>query len=221
MRMLAPHRLALGVLRRLRRRWCPSRFDRILAVHGWTHEGQLRFLMDRVRQAPDGARIVEVGVWQGRSALAMAEACRGTGKRVFAVDPWQDYDEGGGDVSTRLGRWGLASFDEVYERFRSNTAALGLEPWVETVRAPSLDAARDWRHGPIATIFIDGSHDYDSVLRDLAAWTPLVGADGVVAGDDWNWDTVRRAVTDFVTREGLPAPWSPCDNTWAFVKPAR
>lgn len=214
-------RAAFRLLRRLRRRWLPSRIDRIMAVHGWTHEGQLRFLMDEVRKTPAGARIVEVGVWQGRSTFAMAEACRGTSKRVFAVDPWEDYDEGGGNLSTRLGGWGLSSFEEVYQRFRENGRALGLERWIETVRAPSLEAARGWHHGAIDFIFIDGSHEYGAVRADLAAWTPLVSPGGVVAGDDWNWEAVRRAVTDFAAGEVLPTPWSPCDNTWAFIKPGR
>jgi len=39
------------------------------------------------RSLDDREIIVEVGVWFGRSAIAMADACRGTNKKVFAIDP--------------------------------------------------------------------------------------------------------------------------------------
>lgn len=214
-------RRTAGLLRRLRSRCLPTRLDRIQAVHGWTREVQLRYLMRQVRALPDRALVVELGVWQGRSVLAMAEACRGTSKRVFAIDPWVDYDEGGGAVSGYLARYGVTSFEEVYEAFVAHCRRLALEPWIVTVRAPSVETARAWRHGPVSLVFVDASHHYDAVRADLEAWVPLVRPDGIVCGDDWEWDSVRRAVEDFVARHPGHVIELPCDNTWAFVVTRR
>lgn len=211
-------RRTLGLVRRARRRWFPRPLDRILDVSGWTQEVQLRHLMRRVRALPDGSRIVELGVWEGRSALALAEACRGTGKRVFAIDPWRDYDEGGGPVSGFLARRGAASFEQAYATFRANCRALGLEPWIVTLRQPSLEAARGWSHGSVALLFIDANHHYDAVTADLEAWIGHVQSRGLICGDDWNWDSVRAAVSDFVARHPGYRIERPCDNTWEFVK---
>ena len=221
MSMLDVARRAARLLRGMKRRCLPTRLDRIQAVHGWTREVQLRYLMRLVRALPDGAVIVELGVWQGRSVFAMAEACRRTSKRVFAIDPWVDYDEGGGPVSGYLAQYGVRSFEEVYQAFVAHSRRLGLERWIVTVRAPAADAARTWRHGPVSLVFIDASHHYDAVTSDLEAWVPLVRPGGVVCGDDWEWDSVRRAVQDFVTKYPGRVIDLPCANTWAFVVPSR
>ena len=185
--------------RRLRRRVLPTRFDKILAIPGWTFEPALRFLMASIQALPDHSSVVEIGVWQGRSALAMAEACRGTDKKVFAIDPWQEYKQAGVDVSSRLKEWDVNSFADVYDAFRSNCRKFDLERWVMPIRSPSVDAAKNWSHGPVAMVFIDGNHDYDAVTADLSAWVPLLQRGRLVCGDDWNWETVRTAVTDFVS----------------------
>jgi Methyltransferase domain len=148
----------------------------------------------------------------------MAEACRGTQKRVFAIDPWQDYVQGDIAVSSRLMEWGVASFEDVCNAFRRNCRKFKLEPWVHPIRATSLDAARDWRYGPVAMVFIDGNHDYDAVTADLNAWMPLVQWGGTICGDDWNWESVRAAVTDFVLGHPGYHLELPCENTWAFSK---
>ncbi len=215
---LARH--AARLLRRLQRRWWPRPLDRILDVPGWTQEVQLRFLMRAAAAVPDGGVIVEVGVWHGRSALAMAEACRGTGKRVYAVDPWQDYDEGAGSVEELLEARGHGGIEEAYQSFLTYRRTLRLENETVVVRADSLAAAAAWTAGPVAMIFIDGNHHYDAVTADLEAWFPLVRPGGRICGDDWNWDSVQRAVTDFVVRHPGCATELPCANTWTFLTPS-
>ena len=203
---------------RMRRRYLPTRLEKILEIHGWTHELQLRYLMAMVRSLPDHGRIVEIGVWQGRSALAMAEACRGTGKRVFAIDPWEDWSERGVKKSGCLKDLGLTSFEEVHNNFLRNCRRLKARPWVVPIRARSLDAARDWPYGPVMMIFIDGDHSYDAVTADLNAWFPLVAVGGLICGDDWTWESVRAAVMDFVSGHPECHLDLPLKSTWAFLK---
>jgi predicted O-methyltransferase YrrM len=210
--------ISVRLYRYLRRSCFPSRLDKVLAVPGWTSEQQLRYLMTMAQQLPDQSYIAEIGVWQGRSALALADACRGTDKRVFAIDPWQDYNQGSVDISTRLKEWGVTSFEDVHNAFRHYRRKLKLEPWVVEIRSTSLDAARHWLHGPVGMVFIDGNHDYGSVTADLDAWFPLLRKGGLICGDDWNWESVRAAVTDFVSAHLQCHLEIPCNNTWAFFK---
>src|SRR5437867_13223655 len=93
MPMLDVARRSAGLLRRLQSRYLPTRLDRIKAVHEWTREVQLRYLIRQVRALPDRALVVELGVWQGRSVLALAGACRARGTRVVAIDPCADLHE--------------------------------------------------------------------------------------------------------------------------------
>jgi hypothetical protein len=65
-------------------------------------------------------------------------------------------------------------------------------------------------------VFIDGNHNYEPVMADLRVWTPHMKKGGLVCGDDWEIDSVREAVGDFVNkRPGLTLEL-PCVNTWAF-----
>ena len=49
-------------------------------------------------------------------------------------------------------------------------------------------------------LYVDGAHDYESVLNDLRTWAPRVASYGVICGDDWLWGNdrpVQRAVQQF------------------------
>ncbi len=51
-------------------------------------------------------------------------------------------------------------------------------------------------------IFVDGDHRYEMVLKDLeSAWKSLAPG-GLLCGDDYLWNGVRLAVTDFSLNKG-------------------
>src|SRR5208282_5493160 len=58
----------------------------INSVEGFLLEGQEKWLFKSARLLPDSANIVEIGSYKGRSTTCLAFGCRGTKKRVFAVD---------------------------------------------------------------------------------------------------------------------------------------
>lgn len=47
---------------------------------------------------------------------------------------------------------------------------------------------------PIAFIYIDGPHDYESVLDSLSVVAPMIAPGGVMCGDDYDDVSVRDAV---------------------------
>ncbi len=63
-------------------------------------------------------------------------------------------------------------------------------------------------------VFIDASHDYDSVLKDLKAWVPKVKLGGLISGHDEHWPGVRRALNEILPgykKAGI-------DNVWFITK---
>jgi predicted O-methyltransferase YrrM len=210
-------RAAMVVARVARQQFLPTKMDRLLAIDGFTQPDQLRYFEHVVRRLPEDSIIVEVGVWQGRSAIAMALACRGTRKKVYAVDPWADYVQDGMSTGEMLGRFGV-SFEGIYQAFLTNRHELGVEPWLEPLRCSSQEAAKNWTRGPISFIFIDGAHDEADVAADVAAWSRLLSGSGILSGDDWNWSGVQRAVTAFI--EANPG-WDlsiPVARTWQLKR---
>jgi hypothetical protein len=47
-------------------------------------------------------------------------------------------------------------------------------------------------------VYIDASHDYESVKEDIIAWLPKVKKGGIICGDDYTpgWPGVMRAVNE-------------------------
>ena len=56
---------------------------------------------------------------------------------------------------------------------------------VEYIRKPSLEGARDVADGSLDFVYIDGLHDFDSVMGDILAWAPKVRPGGMISGHDY------------------------------------
>jgi predicted O-methyltransferase YrrM len=151
---------ALALSMRIRRKleriyldWTGPRHDREFrrisalasGVEGWLDPGEQRFLFDSAYKLLQDANIVEVGSFKGRSTCFLASACRGTKKRVFAVDTFNGSD---GDY------FGHRDFFSGFER---NVRHCGVAQYVKPLIGRSGDIAKSWSL-PISLLFIDGSH---------------------------------------------------------------
>jgi predicted O-methyltransferase YrrM len=77
----------------------------------------------------------------------------------------------------------------------------------------SLDAVSLYDDASLDFVFIDGSHDYDSVCKDIDAWLPKVKPNGILAGHDYRYyEGVRRAVDSKL--EGA----QPIGASWIYYK---
>ena len=64
-------------------------------------------------------------------------------------------------------------------------------------------------------VYIDASHDYDSVKEDIKHWLPKIRENGILAGDDMEWhlgDGVKRAVNELLPKHIQDR------NTWLYRK---
>ena len=204
------------IFKAARARKSRRRFKRVREIAGWTQREQLAYLMRQIESLPDRSVIVEIGVWRGRSTFAMAEACRRSHKRVYAIDPWEDYQTQNGLLSTRLAEFGVDSIEAAYREFMDNRRQLGLERWIEVIRMRSVDAAAAWRGRLCDLVFIDGNHHYEPVMADLRAWSRHMRPGGLMCGDDWETESVQQAVKEFVSGNPKLTLEFPCANTWAF-----
>lgn len=142
--------------------------------------------------------ILEVGSWFGKSTVDLARRLPEDGK-IYAVDHWLGSDEnqeGQPHYSPHL--------PYLYEQFLSNIIHAGLTDKVIPIRMNSCDAARSTEiPSELDLIYIDASHDTESVYQDLCLWFPRVKEKGVLCGDDWACPSVRLAVERFAKEEGL------------------
>lgn len=185
---------------------------RIRKIPGLTPESVALALADMAAQVPPDRAIVELGTYQGRTALFMAWGARqGLGAHVYAIDPWdlpgerEPYNQNRGGA---LGKHRKAFTDPGTRNWaRYNVRANGYANQVSLIRDFSVKAAEKWSAGPVGLLFVDGDHRYDAVRADVSAWAAHLAPDAVIAFDDYaaTHPEVVRAVDDMVA-EGILEP---------------
>jgi hypothetical protein len=176
-------------------------------IPGWFDFGAL--YAASVRDARPGAVFVEVGCWYGRSVAYLGAEVLRAGK---PVDVYAVEHGAGGDTLAR------PPGGTVAPELVRNIQRCGLLGVVTPVIAPSVRAARLFADDSLDMVFLDADHSHAAVRADLEAWWPKVRPGGLLAGHDYGWDGVARAVHDFFGRGGLASPETP--SCWAVTKSA-
>lgn len=161
-------------------------------IHGWSRF--VNWYAEAVSNAPAEAQstFVEVGAWKGKSAAYMAVEILNSKKDInfFVVDTWKGSDEEAHheDPDVQAGR--------LYDVFMENM--MPVIDYIAPMRMESVKAAGQFPDESIDFILLDASHDYENVKNDIDAWWPKLKDGGVMAGDDYLWDGVLAAVTEFI-----------------------
>jgi SAM-dependent methyltransferase len=152
---------------------------------GWMTADELAWLSD---QAAQRNRIVEVGSYLGRSTVVMGRSTTGV---VFAVDDFK------GVRDTQFNNYNkVPILSDTFQEFQKNVDSL---PNVFWVRADHADTkAIDKRIKEPDMVFIDGSHEYPDVKRDITIWRERLAPGGLLCGHDASWPGVERALNELV-----------------------
>lgn len=147
--------------------------------------GNMSDVIALVDAHPHLRRYVEVGSYEGGSIFTLALRFANRDIDFYAVDSFQGNGDG-----TMDGR-PLPSRKRFYaHRARFPTLRVSLVP------GDSAHASALFDDASVDCVFIDACHETPAVLRDIDAWLPKIARGGIVAGDDYDWSTVRRAVDD-------------------------
>lgn len=152
---------------------------------------------------PDNAVCAEVGVYLGRSVAYLAERLRYKACRIYAIDLWS------GEVSSKEALHQRSTDLSHFDHFKRNMGDLGLDN-VYPVVSDSAEAAAQFSDSSMDFVFIDASHDYNSVRRDILAWWPKVKLGGILAGHDYDFPSVRSAVWNTLGQQVTPT-----ETVWA------
>jgi predicted O-methyltransferase YrrM len=147
---------------------------------------------DIATRIPDGATFVEVGAWVGHSVSFFAQEIKRHGKqcRIVAVDTFQG--EPGDALQKNYAAAGGGTFRALFDATLSEASVTDM---VEVIEGDSADSAKHFADRSVWGVFIDADHATESVLRDIAAWSPKVSEGGVLAGHDIDAPSVAAAVT--------------------------
>ncbi len=182
----------------------PSREEalkRSSKIDGWLTDREAGLLYDLARNS--SGPIVEIGSWQGRSTSAIAlGSAAGRKQPVTAVDPFIGVQAS--PRKTSLDTEGADHIPTGPERLRANLDAAGVNGQVTILHKASWQAIHDDNiPEELGLVFVDGSHEYRDVCRDLDLYLPRLRKGGlavlhdVVAGDPG----VVKAVEDKISNK--------------------
>lgn len=159
-------------------------------ITGFLVPGQEEWLYNKTKSLADGAVILEIGSYKGRSTAALAAGCVGTSKRVYSIDTFKgnksDFIKGENSVE-----W---TGDEYFGEFKENLKNAGVYEYVFPLIGESKFLSKYWAR-EIDFIFIDASHEYLDVLEDFYGYFPWLKENGYMALHDVTpaWDGPYKA----------------------------
>jgi len=155
-------------------------------VEGWLTREEGRLLFKLARLNPYLGSVVELGSFQGRSTVCLAQGSksRGGGK-VFTVDKFV-----GDDI--------IGPYSDFYPQFKQNIKRYDLEDNIVVFRGNSLEIVKKWL-GQIRLLFIDASHHYKDVSVDFHTWEKYLVPGGIIVfHDSICWPGVYRLVCEVI-----------------------
>lgn len=177
--------------------------------------------IDTLARLISAENILEVGVAYGYHAEHLLRNLPNI--KYTGIDPYlANYDLNDAfsrDVSELFKDTSQKSMDRLYSVVLSNLKQ-NFPERAEILRVKSLDANLSQQY---SLVFLDGDHRYDVVSQELKKFFALVHQNGILAGDDYTWPSVKKAVDEFATNNQLSIHFLSKESggypTYFFVKP--
>ncbi len=142
------------------------------------------------KMATNQGVIVEIGSWKGLSTCLLAKGSMANNRvPVHAVDTFQ-FTEFGKDRKINT-----------YPDFEKNIEKMNVKNIIRAYIGESEVVAKSFNL-PISVLFIDGSHDYENVLKDVLNWTPKVVEGGWIAFHDTDYEGVMKVIKELILKSG-------------------
>jgi len=177
-----------------------------LDIQGWNGNS---IVFEKLISGIRPRTIIEVGTWKGQSAITMANTIKNLKLdcKLYCVDTWLgalEFLTAENDASRDLKY--LNGYPQVYYQFLSNVVHTQNEniiiPLPNTTKIgyeylSKLNIKAD-------IIYIDASHDEQSVYEDITMYINLLNWNGVIFGDDYySWGGVKLAVDRYCSEHNF------------------
>ena len=147
----------------------------------------------------------EVGVCEGKNALAMLVAMPNLAK-LYLVDPYRAYRQ---DPDEWMPQQRLTDAKAI--------ATDSLSSFKKRIEWKFQKFQRGIIDQPLDFIYIDADHHYSAVLQDIKIASEIVRPNGVIAGHDIQYSSVKRALDEYC-RERSISKTEKSRDWWFFNK---
>lgn len=150
-------------------------------IEGWLFKGEHEFLRELATRSSDG-HILEIGSWMGKSTCILAGACieKAPHTRVICIDT---FDMRGTPEQEKYHKRLVTETSGTFYQFIENAKQLGFIDWILPIATTSEKALPiiPWQ---FRMIFIDGTHNYENVKKDVELSLPKLIPGGLLALHD-------------------------------------
>jgi predicted O-methyltransferase YrrM len=152
-------------------------------------------------------QLVEIGSYCGESSEIIATHFPNS--ILNCVDPYEKYTEEGSTYDLNKQELELKEAEQIF------TIMMSRHTNIRKNKMPSVKYADQVKEESIDFVYIDGNHQYASVIEDLEVWNKKIKLGGIIAGHDFNWGPVSKAIYEFF---GRPPVSVFEDNSWFYIK---
>lgn len=181
-------------------------------VHNMRINGQWQGLNDlcifiKSRISNSDLNIIEIGSYCGASTEIFASHFPNS--KINSVDPWESYVEDCSKYDLNQQALELKEAEQIFDKL------LVKYPNIIKNKISSVEFSKTIKDESVDIIYIDGNHQYSSVIEDLRVWFPKIKKNGMMTGHDGSWESVNRALMEFFNKEP-DARFM--DSSWVFFK---
>ena len=153
-----------------------------------------------VQSAKDGQHFVEIGAWYGQSTSYLAVEVINSKKNIKLdiVDTWKGSEQML-DPSNAAYDETLVKNGTIFPQFIQN-----MQPiinFINPIEKDSVTASMLYKDSSLDFVFIDAEHKYEFIIQDIKHWLPKVKPGGIIAGHDYGWDGVTRAINEIFGKD--------------------
>lgn len=167
-------------------------YNKMELPEGWFSCEDITTYRELVSNIPNNGSLLELGSWKGRSICSVAQLLIEKNIKVYIVDTFQGT-ESEGDAHKEAKQIDLRSV------FVNNIKLFGIDDRITIIQGRTDDVVKEFKDKSFDLVFIDADHQEESVFRDINNYKNKVNDNGIISGHDWQWASVRRAVS----RSGL------------------
>ena len=162
------------------------------------------------------ASVAEIGIDRGRLCrkILRTTRCDEYLEEYWGIDKWTRFDEFGREYalenieekSKYLKIWADKDSQWCDGLCFKAYKYMFYYPKLRLVRLPSYLAVRLFPDNYFDFVFIDASHLYEDVVKDITLWLPKVRKGGILSGHDYNHpkhEDVAKAVHDVIGADNI------------------
>jgi|TARA_B100000035_G_C21001148_1_gene554985 cephalosporin hydroxylase len=135
----------------------------------------------------ENLKMIEIGSYMGESTMMFASSNIFT--EIHCIEPFSGYEE--------FNDMFAINWDIVYDEFKTNTRHFDN---ITLHKDFSYNIADKFKNGSYDFLYIDASHEYEDVLKDINLFLPKLKSNGIIAGHDYipEWSGLMKAVDETV-----------------------